>query len=59
MGCIAVVGALGRKVQDPEIRLANQLLCWMSVVTVAVGMFLGVFVVCGLLGTRSQVSILK
>ena len=53
------VGALGRKVVDPEIRLANQLLCWMSVVPDVVGAFLDVFGVCGLLGNGSQVSMLK
>ena len=63
LGCLAVVGALGRKVQDPEIRLASQLLCWMSVVLEVVGVFVEVFGVCGLLvsegGTGSQVSMLK
>ena len=59
LGCLAVVDVVGRNVQDPEIRLANQLLCWMSVVPDAVGVFLEVFGVCGLLGTGSQVSMLK
>ena len=57
--CIVDAGAFDRKVVDPEIRLANQLLCWMSVVPDAVGVFLEVFGVCGLLGTGSQVSMLK
>ena len=57
--CIVDVGALGRKVVDPEIRLASQLLCWMSVVPGAVGALLEVFGVCGLFGTGSQVSMLK
>ena len=57
--CLIVVDVVGRNVQEPEIRLASQLLCWMSVVLDVVGVFVEVFGVCGLLGTGSQVSMLK
>ena len=57
--CIAVAGALGRKVQDPETRLANQLLCRVSVFPDVVDAFLEVIGVCGLLGIGSHVSMLK
>ena len=64
LGCLAVVDVVGRNVQDPEIRLASQLLCWLlSVFLEVVGMFVEVFGVCGLFGsgggTGSQVSMLK
>ena len=63
LDCLTVVDVVGRNVQDPEIRLASQLLCWLSVVLEVVGMFVEVFGVCGLFvsegGTGSQVSMLK
>ena len=62
--CLVVVDVVGRNVQEPEIRLASQLLCLLlSVVLEVVGMFVEAFGVCGVFGsgrgTGSQVSMLK